>query len=266
MDERPHQAIEDGMTAKDDAARERDGRHLGEDYTDERDNSRQPAFNVPSILLWTLGLLVLIYVVQEYVLDDDSRAAFIVTFAFTPVRYAFPLSDQGFEWLWTPVTYSFLHGGVEHIAFNGLWLAAFGTPVVRRIGAFRYIVFWILSAGAAAFFHAALHWEDETLLIGASGVVSALMGAACRFAFPDGGGYDRTHGHLYPRQSILGAFSNRTVVIFTAMWFFGNILVAVGLPLIGSDVGEIAWDAHIGGFLFGFLLFGFFDPIRYREV
>jgi len=242
-----------------------DGRDGGGRFDGERPE-RQPAFNVPTILLATLGLLVLLYVVQEYALSEDARADFIVTLAFTPVRYAFPLSDQGLEWLWTPVTYSLLHGSVEHIAFNGLWLAAFGTPVVRRIGAVRYILFWILSAAAAAFFHAALHWQEETLLIGASGVVSALMGAACRFAFPEGGGYDRTHGHLYPRQSIVGAFSNRTVVIFTAMWFFGNILIAVGLPLIGSDAGEIAWDAHIGGFLFGFLLFGLFDPIRYREV
>jgi membrane associated rhomboid family serine protease len=248
MDDRPDMAPDDDAFAQ-------NGRR-----------ERQPVFNMPGILVASMALLAALYIVQEYVLSADARAEFIVTLAFTPIRYIFPLSEQGYEWLWTPVTYSLLHGSMEHIAFNALWLAAFGTPVVRRIGAVRYLIFWILSAAAAAFFHAGLHWGEETLLIGASGVVSALMGASCRFAFPNGGGYDRTHGHLYPRQSILGAVSNRTVVIFTAMWFLGNILVAVGLPLIGSNAGDIAWDAHIGGFLFGFLLFALFDPIRYREL
>lgn len=103
-------------------------------------------------------------------------------------------------------------------------------------------------------------------MVGASGVVSALMGAACRFAFPPRGGYDRVWGHLYPRQTIKGAFRNRTVVIFTVMWLIGNVLVALGLPLVGADAGEIAWDAHIGGFLFGFLLFALFDPNREQSV
>jgi membrane associated rhomboid family serine protease len=42
--------------------------------------------------------------------------------------------------------------------------------------------------------------------------------------------------------------------------------VALGLPLVGADAGEIAWDAHIGGFLFGFLLFALFDPNREQSV
>ncbi|WP_246617841.1 rhomboid family intramembrane serine protease [Rhizobium populisoli] len=239
----------------------------GPDFVDgpERDEGERetspPVFNLPRSIVVTLALLIVIFVVQEYLLDADMRAYFVITFAFTPVRYIYPLADQGFEWLWTPFTYSLLHGGIEHIVFNSLWLMAFGAPVARRFGALRYTLFWIFSAVAAAFFHAALNWGDQTLLIGASGVVSGLMGAACRFAFPGRRGYDRTHGHLYPRQSIAGAFRNRTVVTFSAMWFFGNLLIAFGVSLFGADVGPIAWDAHIGGFLFGFLLFGLFDPL-----
>jgi membrane associated rhomboid family serine protease len=225
------------------------------------DQSSQPVFNLPRSLVITVLFLAVVYLVDAYLLDEEAQISVLMWFAFTPVRYVVPFAEQNFEWLWTPVTYSFLHGGIEHIGFNALWLVAFGAPVVRRIGTLRYVLFWIFSAAAAAFFHAGLHWGDQTLLVGASGVVSGLMGAACRFAFPDGRGYDRSFGHLHPRQSILGSFRNRTVVIFTAMWFFGNVLVAIGLPLIGSDVGEIAWDAHIGGFLFGFLFFGLFDSI-----
>ena len=226
------------------------------------DDHSPPVFNLPRSLVVTLAVLAAIYVLQEYLLDEAARTRFILELAFTPVRYVFPLWDQGLAWLWTPFTYSLLHGSVEHLLFNALWLMAFGAPVIRRIGTVRYLIFWVMSAVVSAFFHAFLNWGSETLLIGASGVVSALMGAACRFAFPANGGYDRTHGHLYPRQSIVGSFRNRTVVIFTGMWFIGNLLIAFGVPLFGADVGPIAWDAHIGGFLFGFLFFGFFDPLH----
>ncbi|WP_029618136.1 MULTISPECIES: rhomboid family intramembrane serine protease [Pseudorhizobium] len=226
----------------------------------------QPFFNLPGALTVTIALLAGIYFIDALLLDREARSMLLFYFAFTPLRYVYSLADQGLEWIWTPVTYSLLHGGIEHLLFNGLWLLAFGAPVVRRIGTFRYILFWILSAAAAAFFHAFLNWGDQTILIGASGVVSALMGAACRFAFPSRGGFNRIDGHLQPRQTILGSFRNRTVAVFTALWFFGNLMIAVGLPLIGAGAGEIAWDAHIGGFLFGFLLFGFFDPLpRYDE-
>jgi membrane associated rhomboid family serine protease len=237
-----------------------DAEDAGEDVLQEEAQS-QPVFNLPRSLVVTIVLLAVIYAVDAYLLSEDMQTSVMVWFAFWPLRYIYPLTLEDPAWLWTPVTYSLLHGNIQHIGFNALWLTAFGAPVVRRIGTLRYILFWILSAAAAAFFHAMLNWGSATLLIGASGVVSALMGAACRFAFPPRGGYDRTYGHLYPRQSIFGVFRNRTVVIFTLMWLLGNVLIAVGLPLMGGDIGEIAWDAHIGGFLFGFLLFQLFDPL-----
>jgi membrane associated rhomboid family serine protease len=97
-------------------------------------------------------------------------------------------------------------------------------------------------------------------MIGASGVVSALMGAACRFAFPpERRGTAFPPAHLNPRLSILEALRSRTVLMFVLFWFLVNILIAFGIPLIGDGAQEVAWDAHIGGFLFGFLLFSLFD-------
>ncbi|WP_137128825.1 rhomboid family intramembrane serine protease [Rhizobium sp. FY34] len=220
----------------------------------------QPAINLPGPLVALLALLVGLYLVENYLLSDEMHSYMLFELAFTPLRYVYPLSQQGLEWLWTPVTYSLLHGSIEHLAFNGLWLAAFGAPVFRRIGLSRFIVFWAFSSAAAAFFHAMLNWGQETILIGASGVISALMAAACRFAFPArGGGLGRAHAHLLPRQGIVEAMRNRTVFIFTLLWFLGNVLIAFGMPLVGAGEGAIAWDAHIGGFLFGYFLFDIFD-------
>lgn len=221
---------------------------------------KAPVFNLPGALVAVIALMVAIHLVSSYVLSDDGYGWFLFTFGFIPLRYATALSQQGLEWLWTPVTYSLLHGGIEHILFNSLWLMAFGAPVLRRIGTLRFILLWCVSAAVSAFGHAFLHWGDPTVLIGASGVVSALMGAACRFVFPARGGrYHPSIGHLLPRQSIIQSLSNRTVLIFTLMWLFGNVLIAVGIPLFGDAGGEVAWDAHIFGFLLGFLFFPVFD-------
>lgn len=227
---------------------------------DGRGRAGEPIFNIPTGILASLVLMAGIYLLQAYLLSADAEQAFVVTFAFSPIRYLYPLSEQGLEWLWTPVTYSLLHGSIEHLAFNGLWLAAFGTPVFRRIGAARFLLFWILSSAAGAAFHSVVNWEQPTLLIGASAVVSGLMGAACRFALGPGSGL--RFGHFRPRLGILEALGDSTVRVFAGVWFLGNVLIAVGLPLLGDVSGSIAWDAHIGGFLFGFLLFAFFDPQR----
>jgi membrane associated rhomboid family serine protease len=234
-----------------------------------RPQQRAPAFNLPPVILASLAVLIVVFAVMNLPWwSDDALNWIYFTFSFIPARYAFPLSQQGLEWLWTPVTYSLLHGGIEHIVFNGLWLMVFAAPVARRIGAFRYVIFWIFSAAASAFMHAALYWGDQTLLIGASGVVSALMGAACRFAFPamDGRRVSVRQAHLNPRLSIMGSLRSRTVVAYIVMWIAGNALVAFGINLAGDSSQPVAWDAHIGGFLFGFLLFALFDRPPQEEA
>lgn len=224
-----------------------------------RDNP--PIFNLPMGVLVSLGLICGIYALQALVFPASVNDWITFEFAFVPLRYVYPLGEQSFAWLWSPVTYSLLHGSFQHLAFNSLWLAAFGTPVCRRIGEFRFVVFWIVTAVAAAGLHALVNWGEPSVMVGASGVISALMGAACRFAF--GGRLRLTKAGLEPPLlTVPAALSDRTVQIFVLVWFLGNVAVAVGLPLMGTDAGNIAWDAHIGGFLMGFFGFGLFDRRR----
>lgn len=217
-----------------------------------------PIFNLPNGVLVALGLVCGIYALQALVFSAAFNDWITFEFAFVPLRYVYPLGEQSLAWLWSPVTYSLLHGSVQHLVFNSLWLAAFGTPVCRRIGEFRFVVFWIVSAVAAAALHALVNWGEPSVMVGASGVISALMGAACRFAF---GGRMRVGraGSEPPLLSIRAALSDRTVLIFIVVWFLGNVSIAVGLPLMGADSAAIAWDAHIGGFLMGFFGFRLFD-------
>ncbi|WP_245415175.1 rhomboid family intramembrane serine protease [Hoeflea marina] len=219
-------------------------------------------FNIPGVVLAMIALMGLIQVAMSHVFDADAQRWMIIEFAFIPARYAFDAVGGDGPWFWTPVSYSLLHGGWAHFGLNSFWLAAFGGLVARRIGVGRFVMFWVLAAIASAMLFLAMHWADSSVMVGASGVVSALMAAAARFAF-SGGGFSRQHAHLSRRLSILEALTNRTVIAFLAVWFGINLLAAGGFSLGATDAA-IAWEAHVGGFLFGFLTFSLFDPIRRR--
>lgn len=236
----------------------------GEPYASNREpvSSREPPiFNLPTGVLAALGVICGIYALQELVFSAQLNQWVAVEFGFSPIRYLYPFSEQSLAWLWSPVTYSLLHGSFEHLAFNSLWLAAFGTPVCRRIGETRFVLFWVVSSVAAAALHAAVNWGVPSLMVGASGVISALMGAACRFAFGERQrNFTRLTGAEPPLLSVGQALADKTVRVFIIVWFLGNVAIALGLPMLGSDSAAIAWDAHIGGFLLGFFCFALFDP------
>ncbi|MEM6463618.1 MAG: rhomboid family intramembrane serine protease [Pseudomonadota bacterium] len=225
----------------------------------QRPRSRQPMFNLPSVIVWILALMWLIQLTRSYFLTRTQDFQVLVEGGFIPLRYAVSASEQTYAWLWSPVSYSFLHGGFAHLIVNSIWLMAFGAIVARRIGTAKLLVFWVVSAIVAAAVYWTVNQQSNVPMIGASGVVSALMGAAARFAFPLDGRFDRLNAHLLPLQSLREAMTNRTVVIYVAIWFGINALAAVGFAAGAPQGAQIAWEAHVGGFLFGFFLFPLFD-------
>lgn len=222
-------------------------------------STEPPIFNIPVPVLVALGIIIGMHLLMVYVFPLDIGAWLSLELGFSPVRYVIPFSDQSLAWVWSPVTYSILHGGWEHLIFNSLWLVAFGAPVAKRVGSVRFLVFWIASAAAAAALHLFVNWGANSLLVGASGVIAALMGAACRFAF-GGRRLGRVgEGERPALLSVGQSLNEKTVRVFVLIWFIGNFAIAFGLPIMGDGAATIAWDAHIGGFVFGFFCFPLFD-------
>lgn len=220
---------------------------------------REPFFNLPGLIVLAVAVMVGLEALQSFVLGPDGLNRLAYEAAFIPARYTAGGPVDG-PWLWSPITYSFIHGGWLHLILNSFWLAAFGAIVARRIGTLRFVVFWIVAAVVAAFAFALLNWGAMVVMVGASGVVSALMGAASRFAFPGPRGGFRGAAHLNPRQTLSQSLSNRTVITFLAVWFGVNLLAAFGVAP-GAGQMAVAWEAHVGGFLFGFIAFPLFDPL-----
>ncbi|MBO6633531.1 rhomboid family intramembrane serine protease [Parvibaculum sp.] len=237
-----------------------------------------PAFNVPRPVL---GLLLLVVGVHLAVnaLDPALREQVILWFALFPIRYtegASAIADilpggLAAE-LWTPVTYTFLHGGWEHLIVNSVWLLAFGSPIAQRFGATRFLLFYFLCGAAGAFLHVLLYPGSDIPVVGASAAISGLMGGAARFVFlADGplgalGGRGRGGFPAAPRRraSIAAALGDRRTLIFVGVWIGLNFLFgATALSGAFGVTAQVAWEAHLGGFLMGLLIFGLFDPPRW---
>ena len=234
-----------------------DSEHAIEDQHDEggERRGREPFFNLSGAVSATIALCVVVHLVRLYVLTPTADLQLIIHFAFLPVRYTGGYAIDIFAFL-SPFTYAFLHGSLAHLAINMIWLAAFGSPLANRIGVPRFLFFWAATALAAALLHFVLHPFDASPLVGASGAVSGMMGAAARFAFQIDRGESKA-GFVGPILPLSRVFRSRMAVTFLAVWFVVNLVV--GLASGTNGMPQIAWEAHIGGFLVGFLAIGVCD-------
>src|SRR5580704_5446030 len=123
-------------------------------------------------------------------LTDEQDLQFLLTFAFIPARYSSDVAvgalPGGFgAELWTFFTYAFLHADLLHIGLNLAWLLPFATALARRFGAWRYVMFMLVTAAAGALAHLASHPGAMVPMIGASAAISGAMAAAMRFIFQE---------------------------------------------------------------------------------
>jgi membrane associated rhomboid family serine protease len=235
--------------------------------------NREPIFNIPTVVVALLAALALIHAVRVWLLTDQQQIEFLLTFAFIPARYdssvvlGGALPGGGGAEVWTFVTYSLIHADWMHYGVNAIWLLPFGSAVARRFGTGRFLAFFAVTAAAGALAHLATHAGEDSPMIGASAAISGTMAAAMRFAFQRGGPLSfRRSGddsdYRVPAIPLAGVLRDGRVLIFLVVWFAINILFGLGtLPMTGMGANQtIAWQAHIGGFLAGLLLFSWFDP------
>lgn len=144
------------------------------------------------------------------------------------------------------VTALFIHGGWTHAGLNAVGALAFGAPVIRLFGlrargVVGFFVFYLVCGVLGSLGFALVRWGSPDVLIGASGAISGLMGAASRLA-------DRGPG--------LAGFFSRTVIGMAVGWVVVNLLIG----FTGLDVGQggepVAWEAHLFGYAAGLLLIG----------
>lgn len=227
---------------------------------------KEPFLRAPPSVLIFAGLILGVHALRMLG-GDDWNALLLFNFAFIPKLFSMNVLQIYSFWdirPWSVFTYALLHGSWSHVLMNALWLLAFGSPVAQRFGAFRFFLFCLLSAPAGALAHYAAYQTEGVPIVGASAVVSALTAAAMRFVFEQNGPmYHRNDPRAVyiPAPSLIENLKNPQALFFAVTWFVINFIFGAGASLLDAGM-QVAWQAHIGGFVAGLILFSLLDPVR----
>jgi membrane associated rhomboid family serine protease len=213
------------------------------------DNSDRPgpgrgaaerAINLPPAVLWLIGINVAVQVLRS-LMGEPADQAIILQFGLVPAVYTGGSQDL-LSQVASPITYQFLHAGWLHLVINMVTLAAFGAPVERMLGVRRFLLFYLTSGVVAGFVQVLLFPDGTDPVIGASGAVSGVFGAVLMLM--------RYVGSMPSLLPVAG------------IWIALNVFFGIfgGTPGAGGE--QVAWAAHIGGFVYGLVTFGLFVPRR----
>jgi membrane associated rhomboid family serine protease len=199
---------------------------IGDDDSDRR--------TVPVVTFALIALNVLFFLVEL-----SGGDAFIEKWAFVPSRF---LANPGGDFL-TLFSSMFMHAGWVHLLGNMLYLWIFGDNVEDRFGHGKYILFYLLCGVAATFAQLAFSTGSNVPNLGASGAIAGVLGAYIL---------------MFPRGKV-NVLMGRGVIPMPALVVIGLWIVLQFFSGIGSiantvDTGGVAYMAHIGGFIAGFVL------------
>ncbi|MFL7813492.1 MAG: rhomboid family intramembrane serine protease [Anaerolineales bacterium] len=200
-----------------------------------------PTHSVPIITYLLILFNILVFIFQ--VMIGSHNEAFIDQFALKPASLTSGLTAWG---IFTIFSSMFMHAGLAHIGGNMLYLWIFGDNVEDRMGSFRYLLFYILGGVVASLTQILTHPTSTIPTVGASGAIAAVLGA---------------YLVLFPSQKVLtliplGFWLRMTMLpasLVLGLWFVLQFFQGV-LSLGMTDVGGVAFWAHIGGFVTGVLL------------
>ncbi|HSQ26541.1 MAG TPA: rhomboid family intramembrane serine protease [Anaerolineales bacterium] len=196
------------------------------------DNSARRTFPLVTYALIVLNVLF-------FFVELGGGDAFIEKWAFVPSRFlANPFGD-----FLTLFTSMFMHAGWVHLGGNMLYLWIFGDNVEDRFGHIKFTIFYLLCGVTATFAQLAFSSASNVPNLGASGAIAGVLGAYI-LMFPKG------------KVSVL---MGRGVIPMPALTVIGLWIVLQFFSGIGSignaaDTGGVAYMAHIGGFIAGFVL------------
>ncbi len=180
----------------------------------------------------TISLIIVNAII--FVLSLSDFDFIIRTFGFVPALF-----PSSFAFL-TIFTSMFLHAGIDHIFGNMWYLWIFGDNVEDKLGKVKFIFFYLLSGIAAALTQYLTDPSSSMPSIGASGAVSGILGFYLVF---------------FPKSRITtssGYWANETPARFVIGFWFLMQLFFGAASLAGAGGSNIAFFAHIGGFVFGY--------------
>ncbi len=200
-----------------------------------------PSNIFPFWIITIIGINIYVFFLEITSVNPDT---FITQYALIPNQIDF--SDL--KTLWPFITSQFLHGGFLHIISNMLFLWIFGDNIEGRFGFLLFPIFYLASGIAGAFGQYIFITDSAIPMLGASGAIAGVLGA-----------YFALFGH-HTIKTLIPIFGFFTVIdvpasVMLFYWFFTQIFSGVAsISLTTTDMGGVAFFAHAGGFVFGWLM------------
>lgn len=197
------------------------------------DDSQRRSVPYVTYALIAINLLV-------FLLELQNGDEFIQQWAFIPHRFA----EHPAEQIATVFSAMFMHGSWLHLGGNMLYLWIFGDNVEDEFGHVKYLLFYLLAGIAATFAQFAAAPGSNVPNVGASGAIAGVLGAYI-LMFPNA-----RINVLLGRQVVA-----MPALIVLGFWIVLQLISGVGtIATTSSDVGGVAYMAHVGGFAAGFLM------------
>jgi len=204
-----------------------------------RDHNPSGSFPIFTYLFIAVNVIVAVYMLG---LSPAALENFVFQYSIIPAQII-----QG-QNLLSLLTSMFLHGGLGHLVSNMLFLHIFGDNLEDALGHGKFLFFYLLCGLGGAFLQIIFSAGSEVPMLGASGAIAGVMGG---------------YLVLYPQRKVdvlfIFGFFIRTITLpayfmlfywFAYQFFFG----LTSLAAMTSDMGGVAFFAHVGGFITGWVL------------
>lgn len=197
------------------------------------DNSSRRSVPIVTYILIVLNIII-------FLVELSGGDEFIMQWAFVPSRFlANPILD--FPTLFTSM---FMHASWVHLGGNLLYLWIFGDNVEDRFGKVGFLIFYIISGLAATAAQLMFSLDSNIPNLGASGAIAGVLGAYIL---------------LFPQSRVSVLQGQRIIpvpaLMVIGLWFVLQLFSGIGsITTSSADTGGVAFMAHIGGFVAGFIL------------
>lgn len=211
-----------------------------------------PCLNTPWVT-WSLIALNFGFFILVWLLPEKPMMHLLYFYGLVPARF---VSTEWAEWAGLPtddyapfVTHMFLHGSWLHVIFNMWMLWIFGDNVEDRMGALRFLIFYLLCGLVAGEMQILANPQATTPVVGASGALAGVMGAYY-FMYP--------YARIVIWVFFMPLFFEVPAIAFLGVWVIVQLYKATN-GLLGNGAAEdVAWWGHLGGFIAGMLLYRLF--------
>lgn len=215
-----------------------------------------PCYNKPWITWGLIAICSCIFIAMKLMPFEISNQL-IQQYGMIPLRYANPQwgFEQGlpFDYYLSFLTNLFLHANWGHLLINIWFLWIFADNIEDRMGRIPFLIFYLLCGILATL----LQWYSDPILdipvVGASGAIAGVLAA---------------YFYLYPMERVILWLPPIFIIPVPAIMFLG-IWVIIQLDDATTSVSgtqDVAWWAHLGGFIVGSILYRFFIQKQPLEI